>query len=111
MIEEFRFIIFVSWNHVKQANSIVKTMDRQVVDTGDQTFGIRLSADGLEPPTHSVCNTAADAAYRDLIIGRISTKNFVDVYDAATWTYNAALIDMGLMRIEPKDMIKARDEN
>ncbi|HEB26681.1 MAG TPA: hypothetical protein ENI05_02740 [Porticoccus sp.] len=100
-----RYFVFVQWDKLTPANAQAKAWDP---DTGGElTFGgVRLSADGQEPPTYSACNTAATDTMRTKILAAFTHVPFYNIYLAVDgWTWETALDDAGLQVIEGEGVV------
>lgn len=100
MSQNDRFYIFVTVDKVTIANNRAKNWDPD--SGGDKTFGsIRLSPTGQDPATHVAAATYANASMRNGIESAFSAVPWAGLYKEANgWTWEFALADMGLQRIE-----------
>ena len=98
-----RWIIFVDEEYIDSANAQMSPIDP---DTGgDKTFGaVRLSPNGEEKRTHSACSTAATEQMTQGIFQAFQHAPWADIYDGHEWTWEDALIDMGLQVIESSEI-------
>lgn len=108
----WRYAIFVQADRQNTANNMAQAFDP---DTGGAlTFTRGCSASGGEPPTHYVCNTAADVSMRTGILNAFSQIPWAEIYvldgyeesngvnvRIPPWTYGDTLADMSLQIIEP----------
>ncbi len=97
-----RCFIFVNWDKLVPANAQAKAWEPYPEDDPGDTFGLlRLSANGLEPPTQTGCDTPATNGMRTQILVAFEHVPFYKIYLTADgWTWESALADAGLQVIQ-----------
>lgn len=115
-----RYVIIVPWDKITDANTRAGIFDPD--DGGSDTFGaVQLSTNGLEPQSHSACDTLMSDAVWSGIEGTLTNVTYtitiyrtnnrvqpgaVKRYDDGSWVFvgsgdimSVALDDMALTRI------------
>lgn len=97
---KYRYIIIMPLAQATLSNLAAASWDPD--RGGDKTFGgVRLSASGKEPATHTACNTAATEAMKTDILGHTTGNVSIQVYDGKKVSWENALQAAGLKEIRP----------
>jgi len=98
---EHRLLVLVEWDKRDVANNWASDWD----DNGDDTFGVvRLSEDGEEPPTHTLCNTKATDDMQGVVLEASDNVPFIDVYEIPDEAEDSSVVfdEHGLEPIIPE---------
>ncbi len=94
-----RLIIVIPVNRKSQAENL---MDQVDPTSSGEVFVARLSPTGTLPVTHYWCSWQMTAGQRTMVQSRMAqaeAAGWAWVYDAATWTPEAVMVDRGLQPI------------
>jgi len=97
-----RYFILIGIGKTAAANAYAADWDPD--SRGDLTFGaVRLSANGIEPATHTACNTVATPEMEAKFLAarsQIPAAAYRIYKEAGGWTWETALADAGLQVIQ-----------
>lgn len=95
-----RYVVIVSLTHLTAANNAARQWDPDA--GGGKTFStVRLSATGLEPATHTACETSATEGMKGLIMAAANVP-WIEVFDRQQFTFDAAVRQAGLVVIRSR---------
>lgn len=98
-----RLHIFVHWDKADQANREADHWDPY--GGGAETFGLlRMSATGLEPPSHTACSTVVNGDVAGMIQTAARQVPFVEVFDASEYTFDEAAAAVGVKAIREEPL-------